>query len=404
MEKLLATQRTILEQFQAKTTIERAVYSQFNLTNAISGIVGSRGVGKTTFLLKTVIEQGAEDGLALYVTADDLYFLENKLIDLVDEIYKQTDIRFLCIDEIHKYPNWNQELKNIADIYPTVKILFSGSSMIDLVHSKYDLSRRVTLYKLTGLSFREFLKFDQDLDLPIFSYEDLLSQHTSIASDIKVQGILKHFNHYLKTGYYPFYKDLGQEYEIFQSIENIIQKTIYEDIATFHQLKTQSLVAMEKIYKYVIYSSPGELNINKLASAIGNSFDATSQFLSYLTNAGLIRQLHAKPTGKKTLKSPKKMFPENTNCLYAYYLTNADTNMLGKLRETFMLCQLENSHHAVHYTDIGDINVDNTYIEIGGKNKISRQLKNHTEGYVAADNIEIGFNNKIPLYLFGFLY
>ena len=404
MEKLLATQHTILTQFKKRPYIKRSCYAQFRLGNLVNGIIGQRGVGKTTFLLKTALEQGAARGRALYVSADDLYFLDNKLIDLVDELYKLTDIRLLCIDEIHKYSNWNHELKNIADVYPSIKILFSGSSMIDLIDSKYDLSRRVTLYPLHGLSFREYLQFDRQLEFPVVTTEDLLQNHQEIASQLSLAGILKYFNRYLSIGYYPFFTYLAGEYEIFQAIENIIQKTIYEDIATLHRVKSQSLATIEKIFKYIVNSTPGELNANKLASILGTSFDTVSLFLDFLHKSGLVRFLHNKGTGKKSLKNPTKIYPDNTNCMHAYYLTKSDINMLGKLRETFLINQLQNTNHQVYYSNIGDFQVDDFYIEVGGKNKTGKQLKNSSNGFIAADNIEIGFNRKIPLYLFGFLY
>ena len=157
MNKLFDIQQIIIGQFENQPFYAREVFKQINLDNYITGIVGPRGIGKTTFLLKHAIEMGAKDGRALYVSADNLYFLNNPLVELVDQLYKETDIRLLCIDEIHKYPNWNQELKNIADTYPEFRLLFSGSSTIDLINGKYDLSRRVTLLHLNCLSFRDYL-------------------------------------------------------------------------------------------------------------------------------------------------------------------------------------------------------------------------------------------------------
>src|SRR3990167_7508106 len=206
MERLFEIQRIILEQVEQDPYFWRDQFDLFTAVRQICGIVGARGVGKTTFLLRHVLNSGAKQRKALYVSADSIFFLENTLIDLVDYLYKQTDARLLCIDEIHKYPNWKMELKNIADTYPSFRIFFSGSSMIDLIQGKYDLSRRVNLHKLCGFSFREYLEFYLGKKIPKLELETLLSSHLVIAQQLEITGILKHFNDYLRLGYYPFFK------------------------------------------------------------------------------------------------------------------------------------------------------------------------------------------------------
>ena len=197
------------------------------LDNAVTGIVGVRGIGKTTNLLKQALMNGAKERRALYVSADDLYFLDNKLVDLVKQLYQETDVTLLCIDEVHKYPNWAQELKNIADKYKRIRVLFTGSSSIDIVHGKYDLSRRVTLHHLYGFSFREYLEFYLDCRVDKITMQELVTNHVHIAESLKVKQILKHFNEYLRTGYYPFFRIFSQEREKFQAIKNTTQKTQY---------------------------------------------------------------------------------------------------------------------------------------------------------------------------------
>jgi predicted AAA+ superfamily ATPase len=217
MNQLFEIQRILLEQFQELPFFPRKIFEQITLDNSISGILGPRGVGKTTFLLHFILERGAKQRKSLYVSADNIYFLNHSLLHLVDQLYKETDVRLLCIDEVHKYPNWNQELKNIADTYLDFRIVFSGSSMIDLIQSKYDLSRRVTIYSLHGFSFREYLEWHLKKQFSIYSLEDLVTRHLQIEQDIAIPKILKHLQDYLKCGYYPFFWGFTQDREKFQS-------------------------------------------------------------------------------------------------------------------------------------------------------------------------------------------
>lgn len=405
MEKLFEVQKIILDQFVKEPFYSRDIFQQITLDNRITGITGSRGIGKTTLMLHNVLQKGALENKALYFSADHLFFLENKIIEVVDRLYKETDIRFLCIDEIHKYTNWKQELKNIYDSYRDFKILFSGSSTIDIIRGKYDLSRRVILYPLHGLSFREYLAFSQGIIVPKINFLDLLNDHFKFANSLAIPKILKYFAEYLKTGYYPFFKEFLHERDKFQAIEHATQKTIYEDIATLHSLKTPTLLVIEKLFKYIIHAVPGEINANKLASALGKDFESVSEYLKYLEEAGLIRFLYSSQAGKAYIRNPIKMYPENPNHFYAYYLPIVQDAAIGKIREAFALNNLQNAGHTVFYNDIGDFKVDQKYIiEIGGKNKNNQQIKNHNDSYIFADGILLGDKNRIPLYLLGFIY
>ncbi len=402
MEKVFDIQRVILEQFEEQPFYWRVIFDSIKQSQLITGIMGARGVGKTTLLLKLVLEAGAKKRQALYVSADNLFFLEHRLLDLVDYLYKETDVRFLCIDEIHKYPNWNQELKNIADTYPTFRILFSGSSMIDLVKGKYDLSRRVVLHHLHGFSFREYLEFQLGVALPTISLEELISSHISIASDLQVSQVLKHFNDYLRFGYYLYFQGIRQEREKFQTIENITQKTIYEDIGTLHALKTPSLLTIEQLYKFVINSSAGEVSPNKLARSLGKDYESVSTYLKYLQEAGLIRFIYPGNSGHAYLRNPAKMYPENSNLIFASYLPLVEQTAMGKVRETFVVNQVQNIGLPIFYSEKGDFKIDGTIFEVGGRNKDTKQIPH--DGYVLADGVLTGSKRIIPLYLTGFLY
>lgn len=403
MEKLFEIHRLLIEQFKQSAFYERQCFTQITYDNRLTGIVGLRGIGKTTFLLQQAIIKDSPTQRSLYISADSYYLLETPLLELVDKLYKETDVRLLCVDEIQKYTNWNQELKNISDTYKDFRVLFSGSSMIDLIKAKYDLSRRVTMHHLHGLSFREYLEFNYQLQLPAFTLDDILKHHTTIINDLKIPSILKYFANYLRCGYYPFFSELKLEQEKFQAVENSVQKVIYEDIASLHALKTSTLLLIEKLYKYVIGSIPGEISAYKLANALGKDYESISEYLKILEQSGLIQFLFSEQTGKAILRNPSKMYPENTNLIYASYLPQPLDASAGKVRETFALNQLKNSHHNVFYTQNGDFAVNDFIFEIGGKNKTAAQLKGHKNGYILADNIVNGFKNKIPLYLLGFL-
>lgn len=399
MQRLFEIQEILLEQFKKERFYFREVFSKITLENGINGVIGSRGVGKTTLLLHHTLKNKPT---TLYVSADNLFFLTNRLVDLVDYLYKQTDVTLLCVDEIHKYPNWKQELKNITDTYPSFKVLFSGSSMIDLISGKYDLSRRVTLYKLCGFSFREYLEFYHKKKIPLIRLNQLTKDHLAISQDFASKSMLKDFNDYLKFGYYPFFNKFSQEKEKFQVLNNSIQMAIYEDIATLHSLKTSSLSIIEKLYKYVINSSPGEVNASKLSNVLNKDFESISNYLLYLERAGLINFIYSNSSGKTALKNPIKMYPENTNMIFSSYLPISDDLAKGKIRETFFVNQIQNNETPIFYSKTGDFEVQNLIFEIGGKNKTSKQLKGK-EGFVLSDNLLIGSKEIIPLYLFGFL-
>lgn len=404
MDKLFEIQKIILDQFKKEPFYNRNIFKDITLANKITGIVGSKGVGKTTLLLNRVLSAGAEDHKALYVSADHLYFLENKLIELVGALYKETDVRLLCIDEVHKYSNWKQELKNIADIYRDFRILFSGSSAIDLIQGKYDLSRRATLHTLHGLSFREYLDFSLNISIKKLEFDELISNHIQFAQSLNVPKILKHFREYLRIGYYPFFRELPQEREKFQAIENTTQKTIYEDIATLRLLKTPTLLLIEKLFKYVINSLPGELSAYKLAGVLNKDFESIKEYLHLLEQAGLIRFVYPRKSGKALLRHPTKTYPENTNLIYANYLTFNSDAATGKVRETFLVNHIQNAGLEIYYSDVGDFCVNNFVFEVGGKNKTKKQIKNQNNAFILADNVLLGNQITIPLYLFGFLY
>lgn len=405
MRGLLDTQRVVLEQFQAQAFYDRQLFQTVTLDNMITGILGSRGIGKTTYLLHMVDQHNKQAaGSALYVSADMPFFTTGSLLEVADYLYKETNTKLLCIDEIHKYPNWEQEIKNMADIYKSIKVLFTGSSMIDIIHSKFDLSRRVTLHYLSGLSFREYLDVYHDYQLPVISWNELISNHMTIAEGLPVKKILKHFREYLASGYYFYFTALSTEYERFQTIENIVQKIIYEDISVLHDLKTSTLKTIEKAYKFILNSAPGELSPAKLSGLLAKSYDQTIDYLTWLEHSGLIVSLHKNKRGNAFLKAPEKLLPENTNLMYAAYLPQTQAQMTGKVREAFFVNQVKNAKQKIFYSHKGDFQVEGCLFEIGGKNKSNYQISGEANAFVVADDVLVGDARTIPLYLFGFLY
>lgn len=403
MDKLFEIQATLLRQFDKHAIYQRVVFKTFRFDNHLNCIYGARGVGKTTFLLSYVKHYKKPNESALYVSMDNLFFLKQHLVDLVDRLYIETNVRVLCIDEIHKHPHWQQQLKNIADTYLDFKIIFTGSSQVDLIHGQFDLSRRVTTYHLPGLSFREYLEMQYQQSFSIYTFEAIIHDHMSIANSFGEIPIIQDFHRYLRVGYYPFFDIFNDDLEKYQAVQQIIQKVIYEDIALFHSLKTGSLIIIDNLYKFILSSAPGELNAYKLSSNLKKDFDTVSNYLQYLQQAGLIRFLYSNKAGQAYLRNPAKMYPDNPNLLFAAYLNIADDNLVGKSRETFALNQLQNAGFTPYFNEQGDFDCQGYILEIGGKNKTTESIRSIPKACVFADGIVSGFGKKIPLYLLGFL-
>lgn len=404
IDQILEVQNTLLDDFETEPFYLRNIFKKLTYDNFVTGVVGPRGIGKTTFLLHEALKHGAREGKALYVSADNIYFLQHRLFDLVNQLYKETDIQFLCIDEIQKYENWQQELKNIADSFRRLRVLFTGSSMIELISGKYDLSRRVTLHHLCGLSFREYLEFYHEISLPILSLDDILSHHTQISQKLSITKPLKYLKEYMRVGYYPFFKNFTTESEKFSAVNNATQKSIYEDISTLHNLKTPTLILIEKLYKYVLNSQPGEISTYKLSTILNKDYESISEYFHYLEQAGLVRFLYSGQSGKAHLRNPVKIYPENCNLIYSNYIPMHADAEKGKTRETFVINHLQNAGKKVFYSKSGDFELNGITLEVGGKNKGLTQIKEMDNAYILADGMTIGFQNTIPMFLMGLLY
>ncbi len=375
---------------------KRYLFKKVDFNEKLIGIVGARGVGKTTFLLQYLKENSLPLNKKLYINAEFLEYSFLKLYDLAEEFEKKGG-KIFVIDEIHKYPNFEKELKLIYDTL-NLQVIFSGSSAIKLEHSKADLSRRAVIYKMNNLSFREFLELKTNQSFKSFSLEELIKNHENIAFEI-ISNIkpFEYFDEYLQKGAYPFYFDNKQTYCM--KVAETINASIDSDLSLIFDIKPINLIKLKKLIYLICTSKPYELNITKLSQKIEISRNYLYQYLYYLEKGDIFTILNSKTKGDAIFVKPQKIYLKNTNLNHCY----CNSLDKGTLRETFFANQLY--EYKLTYPKYGDFLVDEKYIfEIGGKNKGFSQIKDIENSYVVADDVEIGFGNKIPLWLFGFLY
>lgn len=381
----------------------RKFYDDFIMDSRLMGIVGGRGVGKTTFLLHYTREHYDNSAQALYISADNLYFVEHTLLEVADQFVKDADGKLLCIDEIHRYKNWNQELKNIYDSYPKLSVLFSGSSSIDLIKGKYDLSRRAILKTMYGFSFREFLEIQEKTHYPVLSLDELRgSSGNLVATLAKTPKLLGHLKQYFREGYYPTFLEMGSFESHSQSLRGIIDKIIYQDVSSFYSLNTSNLDTLKKIMYFFATSEPGSVNINRLAGSLKKDHTTIAEYVQILRDTGLLRFLLQNKQGHALVRDAEKIYLDNPNLLYALNEEVGKVPLVGLVREIFVMSSLQNAHYHVFFSKQADIECDNSLFEIGGKSKTSAQLAGK-DGYLVKDGILVGDKKTIPLYLFGFL-
>ena len=407
IDTIFTTHRRLLESITVST--HRYLFGQFVLNNRLTGLIGPRGTGKTTLLLQYIKEKIEQPRKCLYISLDSIYLSAARLISLVNDLYELYGIRYLFLDEVHKYPNWNQELKNLYDSYPDLTIVFSGSSSIDLIRGSYDLSRRGVLYRLRGLSFREYLAFAGVVDLEPIHYEDLLENKEPYEElTAGIEGLRGHFREYLRRGYYPFF--LEDEAGYGQKLFRIIEKTVYEDIPNYYRLKTENLIYFKRILAYITTIPPGELNRNNIAQNIGLDNKTVQHYLSIMEETGLIMMLTSVQGGGSLLKATEKIYLENPNLYTSISEEIGHGASTGSVREIFFLGMLRNAGLHPLYSKRGDFAVGDTLFEVGGRNKSLKQLRKKSgerslaEGYLVKDDILYGAPFEIPLHLFGFLY
>jgi predicted AAA+ superfamily ATPase len=330
---------------------------------------------------------------------DHIWFAQNSLIELAER-FQAYGGTHLFLDEVHRYPTWSIEIKNIYDSYPDLHIVFTGSSILEIYKSNADLSRRAMTYHLYGLSFREFLAFENQIHLEPFKLDEILKKHQSIASNIVSQiKILPEYRKYLEYGYYPFYKEGIKGYPI--RLENIVNTVLENDLPAVENVEYQTIQKIKKMLMIITSLAPFSPNITKLSAEIEANRANTIKYLGYLQKAGLIIAYLSAQKGMSLMNKPDKIYLDNTNLLYALRLS--DVNQ-GNIRETFFANQMS-ALHKLNTSEQGDFVVNNTCVfEIGKKNKKFDQIKNLKNSFVVADDIETGYGNKIPLWMFGLLY
>lgn len=362
------------------------------------GIKGARGVGKMTLLLQRIKKTTSNGEGAFYISLDDLWFKTHSLIELVDYLYVH-GVSYLYLDEVHRYPDWIRNLKNINDNYPDLNMVYTGSSMLKIDHSKADLSRRQTVYEMYGFSFREYLAFEGVLKNNSLSLDSLVSEHVSLAMEITPTiKILLWFEKYLQYGYYPFYKESLEDYPL--RLQEVASLTIDTDLPAVEDIEYSTVQKAKKMLMILAERVPFTPNISQLCKELETTRDAGLKILYALDRAGLLQLLTTEVKNYKSLSKPEKIYLNNTNLMYA--LTPKVDK--GNLRETFFFNQV-NSQYTTYMPPKGDFLVNNHFLfEVGGKGKTFDQIKDVPDSYLAIDDVEFGHKNRIPLWMFGLLY
>jgi len=394
----------LFEKFQQRLKtvgldFQRSLMDDISWEARLIGIKGARGVGKTTLLLQYIKNNLPLDESTLYVSLDNIWFGDNSLYDLTDQFVKRGG-RYLFLDEVHKYPRWSQEIKNIYDDFPELKLVFTGSSLLEILNARADLSRRAIVYQLQGLSYREFLQYRYGITFSRMGMEDILQDHLELSRAMLIKfNPLQYFDEYLKNGYFPFFSEGADLY--FQRIEEVINMILEIELPLLRKVDMAYVTKLKQLLQVLAESVPFVPNVSKLSARIGLNRNTFTAYLHFLQEAGLTVNLYKDASGISILQKPNKIFLENTNFHFALNSGNAEK---GALRETFFANQLKYAHQ-LEYAEQGDFEVDNKYLfEIGGKGKSYRQIGGKEGAFIAADEIEYGYGNKIPLWLFGFLY
>lgn len=382
-----------------KTDFVRDIANRINWDCHLISIRGARGVGKTTLMLQYLKLHDIDYKSKLYVSLDSNYFTRHSLLDFVEKFYQQGG-KHLFLDEVHKYPGWSNEIKEIYDSYPDLKLVISGSSLIDILNADADLSRRCIPYVMQGLSYREYLAMAYKIDLPIITLEELLTSPESLCDNINYQcRPLAYFEEYLKQGYYPFILEGEQEYPI--RIENVINFILEVELPQLCNVDISNIRKIRSLLTILASKVPLQVDMTKISAAAGIARTTLLSYLQILHRARLLNLLYSGDESVKKMQKPDKIYLENPNMIDVLSLTGGN---IGTIREVFVVNQLS-YQHKVEYTKAGDILVDKKYtIEIGGKSKDGKQIANIHDSYIAADNIEYPSGNKIPLLAFGFIY
>lgn len=376
-----------------ESKFHRYLYDKVNWNGRLVGILGARGVGKTTMILQHIKEK-MDANRCLYVSAEDFYFTSHKLVDLADEFSKMGG-EVLCVDEVHRYEGWSRELKLIYDYHPELKVIFSGSSILDINKGVLsDLSRRAITYTMYGLSFREYLHLFEGIESRTYTLDEVLNHRVEM--DEKFRPLM-YFRRYLEKGYYPF--ALEDDYE--EKLIGIVTKTLETDIPEYANMNVSTGRKLKRLMSVIAESVPFKPNMITLAEVLGVSRNNVSDYLMYIEEAALITQLRDQTGGVRSLGKVDKVYLENTNLIYA--LAKTDGAEIGNVRETFFMNQLRVVDDPIT-SDVSDFKAGDYTFEVGGRKKKQKQIMGVEKAFVVKDDIEYGSMNVIPLWMFGMLY
>ena len=399
METLFAKQDRLLS--LTSTEIIRTLMYQINWDAQLVAIKGPRGVGKTTLMLQ-YMKQHYEvySREVLYCTLDSVYFSNHTLLELVD-VFVKNGGKHLFLDEVHKYPTWSKEIKEVYDMYPDLKVVFSASSLLNILNADADLSRRCIPYEMQGLSFREFLLFYKQLDLPICTLEEVLTSPGNICSEVnKVCRPLPLFREYLQYGYYPFY--LKNQIDYYTSIEQVVNFIVETELPQLCGIDVGNVRKIKALLGILASSVPFEVDISKLATTIGIHRNTVIEYLNSLEKAKLLHLLYADLLSVKKMQKPDKIYLDNPNLWYALA---SHPVKIGTARETFVVNQLSCDHEIEYGKKTGDFKVNGKYtLEVGGEGKTYNQIADVPDSYILADGIETPYRCKLPIWVVGFLY
>lgn len=399
----LADIRPIVEFYHSKLSqvsldFKRYLYPQINWDSSVIGIMGERGVGKTTMLLQRIKEKYANPDDTFYISLDHYWFGTHELQDLIKFMYKRGITEFY-IDEVHKYKGWSGILKTLVDELHDLRIVYTGSSLLEIDNAKVDMSRRQTPYTLKGMSFREYLEYDGILKMNAVTLEELLSNHVPIAMDIVSKTkVLVAFDTYLHTGVYPFYRDAGKDFLV--RLKEVVDTVIESDLPAVEKITYDTVDKCKKLLMIIAENVPLQPNVDKLATSLGTTRDTLLKLLYKLDKAEILELLTVELKSYKKLVKPEKIYLGNTNLMYAL----SPKIEIGTLRETFFIDQCA-SVGTVQMPPKGDFLVNGKYLfEVGGEGKTFDQIADIPNSYLAVDGIETGYGARIPLWMFGLLY
>ena len=383
-----------------------------SLSNRFSIIVGQRGIGKTTVMIQHLLDRYAGDLFSdklLYLQADHFLVSRSSLYEIADEFYKLGG-EFICFDEIHKYPDWSMELKSIFDTFPNLKMLASGSSALEITRGSHDLSRRAIVYRMYGMSFREYIGMSRGQYFDALPLDTILTSHQqaadSIIRELEKNGlkVLALFKEYLEYGYYPYFQEYEDKVQFYMTLEQNVHTTLEVDLLAIHQaLNGSSIKKIHKLLSTIASLVPFTPDMKNLKNLLGIGDERTLKtYLKYLEDAGVISTVSKSSKGLREMEKPEKIYLNNPNLYHA--MAGGREPDSGAMRETFLLNMLRTCH-TVSVPAKGDFLVDDAItFEVGGKNKDAGQIRDIANAWLALDNIEIGHGNRIPLWLFGFIY